>query len=380
MVVLSGGQLLTGNDAAVKKISRRIKYKRISRPHESDREVTRLMNYAECLELARGKMGNYCKACPECNGRACKNQMPGPGAKGIGDTAIRNYDKWKEIRVQMDTLVEKRPIDTSLSLFGKNFQYPFFAGPVGAVNMHYGDSLNDVSYNDILVSSCAEFGIAAFTGDGMDSNVMMAATEAIKKAGGLGIPTVKPWNVEMVREKMALVKDAGAFAAAMDIDAAGLPFLKNFNPPAGSKSVEELREIVKAAGVPFIVKGIMTVKGALKAKEAGAAAIVVSNHGGRVLDQCPATAEVLEEIATAVDGSMKIFVDGGIRSGTDVFKALALGADAVIIARPFVTAVYGGGREGVEAYIQKIGSELADTMAMCGVSSLSEITRDCVRV
>lgn len=380
MVVLSGGQLLTGNDAAVKKISRRIKYKRILRPHESDREVTRLMNYAECLELARGKMGNYCKACPECNGRACKNQMPGPGAKGIGDMAIRNYDKWKEIRVQMDTLVEKRPIDTSLSLFGKNFQYPFFAGPVGAVNMHYGDSLNDVSYNDILVSSCAEFGIAAFTGDGMDSNVMVAATEAIKKAGGLGIPTVKPWNVEMVREKMALVKDAGAFAAAMDIDAAGLPFLKNFNPPAGSKSVEELREIVEAAGVPFIVKGIMTVKGALKAKEAGAAAIVVSNHGGRVLDQCPATAEVLEEIAKAVDGSMKIFVDGGIRSGTDVFKALALGADAVIIARPFVTAVYGGGREGVEAYIQKIGSELADTMAMCGVSSLSEITRDCVRV
>lgn len=380
MVVLSGGQLLTGNDAAVKKISRRIKYKRISRPHESDREVTRLMNYAECLELARGKMGNYCKACPECNGRACKNQMPGPGAKGIGDMAIRNYDKWKEIRVQMDTLVEKRPIDTSLSLFGKNFQYPFFAGPVGAVNMHYGDSLNDVSYNDILVSSCAEFGIAAFTGDGMDRNVMVAATEAIKKAGGLGIPTVKPWNVEMIREKMALVKDAGAFAAAMDIDAAGLPFLKNFNPPAGSKSVEELREIVKAAGVPFIVKGIMTVKGALKAKEAGAAAIVVSNHGGRVLDQCPATAEVLEEIAKAVDGSMKIFVDGGIRSGTDVFKALALGADAVIIARPFVTAVYGGGREGVEAYIQKIGSELADTMAMCGVSSLAEITRDCVRV
>lgn len=380
MVVLSGGQLLTGNDAAVKKISRRIKYKRISRPHESDREVTRLMNYAECLELARGKMGNYCKACPECNGRACKNQMPGPGAKGIGDTAIRNYDKWKEIRVQMDTLVEKRPIDTSLSLFGKNFQYPFFAGPVGAVNMHYGDSLNDVSYNDILVSSCAEFGIAAFTGDGMDSNVMVAATEAIKKAGGLGIPTVKPWNVAMIREKMALVKDAGAFAAAMDIDAAGLPFLKNFNPPAGSKSVEELREIVEAAGVPFIVKGIMTVKGALKAKEAGAAAIVVSNHGGRVLDQCPATAEVLEEIAKAVDGSMKIFVDGGIRSGTDVFKALALGADAVIIARPFVTAVYGGGREGVEAYIQKIRSELADTMAMCGVSSLAEITRDCVRV
>ena len=337
------------------------------------------MNYNECIENARGRVGKICKACPECNGRACGNKMPGPGSKGIGDTAIRNYNKWKEIRVQMDTLAEKRPIDTSLNLFGKTFKYPFFAGPVGAVNLHYGDSLNDVSYNDILVSACAEFGIAAFTGDGTDSNVMVAATKAIKNAGGFGIPTVKPWNIETICEKLALVHDAHPFAVAMDIDAAGLPFLQNLNPPAGSKSVEELRAIREAAGVPFIVKGVMTVKGALKAKEAGAEAIVVSNHGGRVLDQCPATAEVLEEIADAVGDSMKILVDGGIRSGTDVFKALALGADAVIIARPFVTAVYGGAREGVESYINKIGSELKDTMAMCGVASLAEITRDCVR-
>ena len=129
----------------------------------------------------------------------------------------------------------------------------------------------------------------------------------------------------------------------------------------------------------YIVKGIMTVKGALKAKEAGASAIIVSNHGGRVLDQCPATAEVLESIVKALEGSgIKILVDGGIRSGTDVFKALALGADGVLIARPFVTAVYGGKADGVRAYIDKIGTELEDTMKMCGVSSLDEITRDCV--
>ena len=99
----------------------------------------RRLNYAECIEQARGRIGNYCKACVECNGRACRNQMPGPGAKGIGDTAMRNYDKWKEIRVQMDTIVENAPVDTSLKLFGKEFKYPFFAGPVGAVNLHYGD-------------------------------------------------------------------------------------------------------------------------------------------------------------------------------------------------------------------------------------------------
>lgn len=337
------------------------------------------MNYSECIENARKRIGNYCKACPECNGRACRNQIPGPGAKGAGDTAIRNYDKWKEIRLNMDTIVSNRPVDTSISLFGKEFKYPFFAGPVGAVNLHYGDSLDDVAYNDILVSACADAGIAAFTGDGTNPGVMEAATDAIKNAKGRGIPTVKPWNIDTIRDKMELVHNSGAFAVAMDIDAAGLPFLKNMTPPAGSKSVEELSEIVKAANAPFIVKGIMTVKGALKAKEAGASAIVVSNHGGRVLDQCPATAEVLEEIVKAVDGSMKIFVDGGIRSGADVLKAIALGADAVIIARPFVTAVYGGEHEGVLAYIDKIGSELKDAMAMCGAASISEITRDCIR-
>ena len=336
------------------------------------------MNYSECIINARNRIGKYCKACPECNGRACRNQIPGPGAKGIGDTAIRNYDKWKEIRVNMDTISENRPVDTSLELFGREFKYPFFAGPVGAVQMHYGDCYNDMTYNDLLVNACAKYGIAAFTGDGMDSEIMVAATKAIRHADGCGVPTVKPWNMDTIREKIDLVNQSGAFAVAMDIDAAGLPFLRNFNPPAGSKTVEELREIIGMTKAPFIVKGVMTVKGALKAKKAGASAIVVSNHGGRVLDQCPATAEVLSDIAAAVDGSMKILVDGGIRSGADVFKALALGADAAIIARPFVTAVYGGGEEGVRSYIEKIGSELEDTMKMCGVSSLKEITADCI--
>ena len=338
------------------------------------------MNFQEVVENARGCIGTYCKACNECNGKACRNQIPGPGAKGVGDTAIRNYDKWKEVRIQMDTLTENKAVDTSLELFGKTFKYPFFAGPVGAVNLHYGDKYDDMAYNNILVSACADAGIAAFTGDGTNPEVMKAATAAIKAKGGAGIPTVKPWNADTVHEKMELVKDAGAFAVAMDVDAAGLPFLKNMTPPAGSKSVEELKAIIEDAGLPFIVKGVMTVKGALKAKEAGAAAIVVSNHGGRVLDQCPATAEVLSQIADAVGDSVKILVDGGIRSGADVFKALAMGADGVLIARPFVTAVYGGAEEGVQAYVDKIGAELADTMAMCGAYSLDEITKDMVLI
>ena len=336
------------------------------------------MTYDEVLKSARGNMGPYCKVCPVCNGAACKNQMPGPGAKGVGDNAVRNYQKWQEIRVNMDTIHENKPIDTSVELFGRTFKYPFFAGPVGAMTLHYGEKYDDLAYNNLLVDACAKGGIAAFTGDGTNAKVMEGATAAIKAAGGLGIPTVKPWNLETIREKMELVKASGSFAVAMDIDGAGLPFLKNLTPPAGSKTVDELRDVAEMAGVPFIIKGIMTRRGALKAKDAGAAAIVVSNHGGRVLDQCPATAEVLEDIVEAVGGRMKILVDGGLRSGVDVFKALALGADAVIIARPFVTAVYGGAEEGVKSYIEKLGTELEDTMKMCGVTSLEEIDRDCV--
>ena len=331
------------------------------------------MTYDELLASARESIGDKCKACPVCDGKACRNKVPGPGAKGLGLTAIGNFDAWRNIKVNMDTLCANADIDTSLELFGKKFKFPIFAGPVGAVNLHYGPKYNDVSYNDVLVSACAEEGIAAFTGDGTDANVMKAATKAIKAQKGLGVPTVKPWNMPVVKEKMALVKESGAFACAMDVDAAGLPFLKGLEPPAGRKSVEELHEIVEEAGVPFIVKGVMTPNAAMKALAAGASGIVVSNHGGRVQDDT-----VLEEIADAVSGQMKIFVDGGIRTGADVFKALAMGADAVLIARPYVTAVYGGGAEGVKFYTEKIGNELADTMMMCGANTLDDITRDMI--
>ena len=314
-----------------------------------------------------------------CSGLACKNTVPGPGAKGLGTGAIRNYQKWQELCVNMDTICPNIPADTSVRLFGRDFAVPVFAAPVGAVRLHYGDKHDDNSYNALLVPSCARAGIAAFTGDGTDPAVFAAAAGTIAAAGGVGIPTVKPWDRDTLCEKLDQAKAANPIAVAMDIDAAGLPFLQGRTPPAGSKTVEELREVAAYAEKPFILKGIMTVRGAEKAAQAGAAAIVVSNHGGRVLDQCPATAEVLAEIVDAVGDRLTVLVDGGIRSGMDVFKALALGAKGVLIGRPFVTAVYGGEAEGAAVYVEKLRSELADTMAMCGVHSIGEISRDCVR-
>lgn len=336
------------------------------------------MDYNEVLAQARTCMGPYCKACPVCNGLGCRNTVPGPGAKGLGTGFIRNYQKWQELCLNMDTICENGPADSTFDFFGTKLVAPVMAAPVGAMKLHYGDKYDDLTYNDLLVSSCAKSGVLAFTGDGTNAAVMDGALAAISAAGGMGVPTVKPWDRDTVFAKLEQVRKADPVAIAMDIDAAGLPFLQNLTPPAGSKTVPELREIIDYAKKPFIIKGIMTVKGARKALEAGASGIVVSNHGGRVLDQCPATAEVLPAIADAVGGQMKIFVDGGIRTGLDVLKALALGADGVLIGRPFVTMVYGGAAEGVDAYVCKLTAELRDGMAMCGVHSLDEITREIV--
>ncbi len=333
------------------------------------------MNYNEVHDAAKTQVGPYCKNCPVCNGLACGNAMPGPGCKFPGNVAARNYAKWQEICVNMDTLCPNADPDVSFELFGRKFSAPIFAAPLGAIDMHYGPKYKDQEYNSILIKAAYEYGVLALTGDGVNPDIMKSAVSDMKKYEGVGIPTIKPWNKEFVFEKLDILNESGIFAAAMDVDGAGLPFLKAMNPNAGSKSVDEMKEIVSYAKMPFMVKGIMTVNGALKAVEAGAKAIVVSNHGGRVQGGVPSTAEVLPAIADAVKGKVTIFVDGGIRSGVDVFRALALGADAVLIGRPILNMIYGGGEEGFKVYMDKIVGELKSTMTMCGAASLKDIDR-----
>ena len=334
------------------------------------------MNYNEVLAAARECVGPYCKACPVCNGRACANSMPGPGSKAPGNVAARNYDKWQEICVNMDTLCPNADPDISFEFCGRTFSAPVFMAPLGAVDMHYGPKHTDFTYNSILIKSAYEYGLMALTGDGVNPEIMKSAVQDMLKVEGIGMPTIKPWNKEAVFEKLDILNNNHIFAAAMDVDGAGLPFLKAMNPNAGSKSVDEMREIIRYAQMPFVIKGIMTPEGAQKAVDAGAAGIVVSNHGGRVQGGVPSTAEVLPAIAEKVKGKLTIFVDGGIRSGLDIFRAIALGADGVLIGRPFLTAIYGAGEEGFRVYMDKIVSELKSTMTMCGAASLKDITAD----
>jgi 4-hydroxymandelate oxidase len=332
------------------------------------------VTYQEVLDNARKTMGSKCKVCPECNGIACKGLIPGPGGKASGIGFIRNYQDLRKIRLSMDTIHTPEAVSTTTRLFGKEFTLPVFAAPIGGVAIHYSDSHDDLSYSTAVLEGCKAAGSAAFTGDDVKDEVFHGTIEAVKALGGHGIPTIKPWSVPEVLGRLRLAEDAGAFAFAMDIDAAGLAMLAKLGKPVSPMPVESLQEIALAARIPFILKGIMTPAGALKALEAGAAGIVVSNHGGRVLDETPSTIEVLSDIVDVVGDRMTILIDGGFRTGLDVFKALALGANGVLIGRPFSWCVYGGGAEGVRLYLERIRAELAEAMLMTGASSITDIT------
>lgn len=334
------------------------------------------MDYNDVIKNAKKNIGDLCKVCKNCNGIVCRGLIPGPGGKGTGSGFTRSYEYLSKLKVNMDTLYEYDSLDTSYEIFGHKFYLPVFAGPVGGVKLHYGDKYNDLTYSKALVKGCKKGGILPFTGDGVDEEVFKGTLKAIEESNGFGIPTIKPWSVKEVIRKIKEAEKVTNFAIAMDIDAAGLFFLAEMGKPVSPMSVEDIRKIVNSTELPFIIKGIMTVKGALKAKEAGVDAIIVSNHGGRVLDHTPAPFEVLEDIVEAVGDDLKVFVDGAIRSGIDIFKALALGADAVLIARPFATSIYGGDYEGVNLYIEKLVDEFKSALIMTNTRNINEINKE----
>ncbi|RWR75202.1 peroxisomal S-2-hydroxy-acid oxidase GLO4 [Cinnamomum micranthum f. kanehirae] len=153
---------------------------------------------------------------------------------------------------------------------------------------------------------------------------------------------------------------------------------KTLDPSLNWKDVEWLKSITN---LPILIKGVLTAEDARKAVEVGVAGIIVSNHGARQLDYVPASISVLEEVTVveAVKGEVPVLLDGGIRRGTDVFKALALGAQAVLIGRPMVYGLAAKGEYGVTRVIEMLRDELELTMALTGCGSLKDITRSHVR-
>ncbi|KAL7212472.1 hypothetical protein ACSBR2_015209 [Camellia fascicularis] len=143
-----------------------------------------------------------------------------------------------------------------------------------------------------------------------------------------------------------------------------------------SLSWKDVKWLQTITHLPILVKGVLTAEDARLAVQAGAAGIIVSNHGARQLDYVPATIMALEEVVKAAQGRVPVFLDGGVRRGTDVFKALALGASGIFIGRPVLFALAADGEAGVRKVLQMLHDELELTMALSGCRSLKEITRN----
>jgi 4-hydroxymandelate oxidase len=332
------------------------------------------MNYNEVLKNAKSNLNGACRVCPVCNGKACSGEVPGMGGKGTGEAFTVNVEALRKHKLNMRVLHNCKNPDTSIELFNKKMRIPVFAAPVSGTTLNMGGKFTEKEYISWVIDGCHNGGIYPIVGDTAVDSFLITNLEELKRSGGDGIAVIKPWKNFDVINKIKLAEEAGAFAVGMDIDAAGLITLAIHGKPVGPKTIEEIREIAQSTKLPFILKGIMTPDEAELAVEAGVDAIVVSNHGGRVLDQTPGVADVLPEIAARVKGKVKILADGGIRTGVDVLKMIALGADAVLIGRPFVTASFGGQSEGVKSYIDTIADDLKSAMILTGCNSISDVT------
>lgn len=327
----------------------------------------------EMQDKARELYNGSCRVCKVCNGIACAGEVPGMGGKGTGDSFIRNVQALEEIKLNMRTIHNAKNPDTSTNIFGKDMKLPLFAAPITGTMLNMGGKVSEREYIEGVVKGCLDAGIYPMVGDTAVDICLTTNLEVIEEYNGEGIVFIKPWKNEVVIEKIKMAEKAGALAVGVDIDAAGLITLALHGKPVEPKDLDEIKQLVKSTELPFILKGIMTPDEAELAVEAGVDAIVISNHGGRVLDQTPASCEVLPEIAARVKGKIKILVDGGVRTGVDILKMIALGADGVLIGRPFITATFADGAKGVEEYINTLKGELKSAMVLTGCNSIKNI-------
>lgn len=331
------------------------------------------MDYKDMLKEARANLNGSCRVCKACNGVVCAGEVPGMGGKDTGSAFIQNFKSLQDVKINMRVIHNVSNPDTSVELFGRKMKAPIFAAPITGTTLNMGGKISEKEYITPVVEGCIESGIFPMVGDTAVDSFLMDNLDVLKENNGQGIVFIKPWENHDIIKKIKLAEEAGAFAVGVDVDACGLVTLSMHGKTVVPKDVEALKELKASTKLPFIVKGIMTVEDALLAVEAGVDAIVVSNHGGRVLDCTPGAADVLPSIAEAVKGKITILVDGGVRTGVDVLKLIGLGADGVLIGRPFVTASFGGGKEGVEMYVNKVIGEFEATMRLTGCETVKDI-------
>jgi hypothetical protein len=295
------------------------------------------------------------------------NFFYGTGAGSLtGASYRRNRNALDVLRLRTRLLHGINDVDTSTTILGARISTPILVAPIAGVSLDY----------IAAVKSCCDIDTLCLIGYAQPKKLIQSFSSAATQRVGW---IVKPLqNLDEVKSCYAVAEEAGCLAVGMDIDSgAGLQSGPALRPPPNwsLKSVEELSAIRDFTTLPFIVKGIMCVEDAEHCVTAGANAIIVSNHSGHALDSTQSPIDILADIADAVGGEVDIMMDGGIRHGTDVLKALASGAQAVLIGRPAIWGYTAGGELGITRVFEILTRELERAMKLTGISSVSDVAK-----
>ena len=336
---------------------------------------------AEVYQKARQVMYPICRVCPACDGVACVGEFPGIGGLGFRHVVSEQLPRPAECAPQVAGAKWRvRPGPQARHFHGHLRPEAFAAGsccarwgPAG----NFRGLLPDAEYYDRIIGGCIDAGTMGAIGDGQTDKMefIKGRYEVIARYQGKAIAGIKPRPQQNLLSVVKLAEAANAWMISVDIDSAGRYKGAPRDFAVEPKTVAQLREIVQATRIPVVVKGIMTPEDAMLAREAGAAGICVSNHGGRVLDHTPGTADVLPAIANRVKGKMVIFVDGCVHYGDDVLKYVALGADCVMVGRHIIRAAFGAGRPGVGLFLKTMREELEAAMVVTACPDVRSIGR-----
>ncbi|MBW7859411.1 MAG: alpha-hydroxy-acid oxidizing protein, partial [Leptonema sp. (in: Bacteria)] len=331
-------------------------------------------DWQQVEHTARDKFGDkVCWVCKVCDGSNCASGVPGMGGIGSQASFTDNSKALAEYKIVPRYIREPVTPDTSFEIFGRHLELPMMIAPMTGATTNMGNAIAEDELARLLVQGGREAGTIGWVGDGASLNKYLGIFKVVSQLDGFSIAILKPRaDTDEIFRRIEAAEEAGFLAVGMDVDAITFKTLALRGQKGLARNFEAIFELVNRTKLPFVLKGIMNGDDAKAAIDAGVSAIVVSNHGGRVHEDLPGTARVLPDVVEAVNGRIKVFVDGGIRSGADAFKMLCLGADAVLFGRQAAIAAVGGGIPAVKALLRRYQTELKQTMELCGVESLKE--------
>ena len=337
-------------------------------------ESDQLIPESKINETAINRLNGRCFVCVECNGLRCKGMMPGVGGIGNGIGFVRSVEKFKEIALIPNYINDSKMVDTEIEFIGKKLDTPVMPAPITGAVTNLASAITELQLARSIVKGANQAGTLGFVGDGATPTKYQIGIKVVFENFGMAVPIFKPrYDQKLILQRIKAAKEFGVSGIGMDIDAASFMTMEMKGQSTSTKNVDELKELVQYAKLPFFLKGVLSPKDCVNAIEAGVGVIIVSNHGGRVSDSLISPIEALVNIKKEIGDRIPIVLDGGVRSGNDVAKAIALGADAVMIGRPIMINAIGGGAQGVRQYINKITLELKRIMALLGVNSIKEL-------